>query len=1130
MTYEDKQPRPENKPSNEPHWENNSLGSSSYDPYVNPPESPYSSEGKSELWPSGNPNPIYSQNQGEPYWAKNATPNPSTPSPQYSSNGLSPKGLRSPNMPGIPPEELAAMMPSAKTKDPNSPAAKPYRNPNMPGISPEELAAMRSEAEGLNSPAPKQLEPKGAMGYSLRELKELEKLVLPSNKYRESTQAIVRETESAANKSKGELSNTPAPGTPAKESLPADNHPLLPTEGTVFPEEVRKEYKQTHNVDMKGKIIPVKPELTQLLDTPMFARGGNIYVEEGKSTDPKSKPMQFEYANVVRGTKAKHRNQRNSILRYSQNDAWAAEQRKRQTILDNERRRKALADKAAADKAAADKRKADKAAADKRKADKRKADKAAADKRKADTLAKQSNETKTQVKKPTALIRRPPTDLSGLLVGNDVKKQPEQANQAQQRKEQLQKTVQAKSGLQNVLKDSTFNGTLVSGVLNPALGAQAFKGSNNFPGVSGKDKGTGAGSEQKKSGGFFSGALKMAQSSGIADMGQKILKGGSNLVDIAKTAPKPLLELANPAKMAASMIPGATGAFSALFGGPANAATVPSQAAVAPKPQEEKKKEEGGSWWDKAKNFTGSMVEKTKEAGTAAMKTANEIGKSVAKTTGDAWNGAAKWVSDHKAEIAIGVGVVALVAATVLTGGAALAVGGALLGGASVSGGTIALALGGGAVAGAGLNLAQQGAEIKKGAVDPATGQKKTDIDFGKVGWSAAAGAVTAPLGGAAFKLVPTIVGGAGVIGGGTTAVNAYNNITGNNFLTNNNPEKTKNGWSAVVDVAETGLALGPMAFKGARNAMFGAEARAQTAKSVGTVWRGTGKLAGDAWRGAGNLAGRVFGSGENSLASRAWRGTGKLVGDVWTGGGKLAGDAWKGGGELASRAWKGAGEITGRAIGGIQNWGSQVWTGARNWGIRGINATKNAVYDVKDALSPQHATPEGFSFGGDRPKDIPLIENKPMMMANNNPQGPQGPAITGETGSTSTGKEVHKDQADIRRNQEDFSTVNSPIKGKDGSEILVPKRVDLKTGEPQPGARLQEAIPDATIYKKGIVIDDKPLGRPIAKDRQEIIRFIKAYEVREGKLPKVIAIQRYDPKTGKPVVTELFKPEDFLP
>jgi hypothetical protein len=39
----------------------------------------------------------------------------------------------------------------------------------------------------------------------------------------------------------------------------------------------------------------------------------------------------------------------------------------------------------------------------------------------------------------------------------------------------------------------------------------------------------------------------------------------------------------------------------------------------------------------------------------------------VANTAGDAWNGAAKWVGDHKAEIAIGVGVVAFAAATILT-------------------------------------------------------------------------------------------------------------------------------------------------------------------------------------------------------------------------------------------------------------------------------------------------------------------------------------------------------------------------------------------------------------------------------------------------------------------------------
>jgi hypothetical protein len=62
------------------------------------------------------------------------------------------------------------------------------------------------------------------------------------------------------------------------------------------------------------------------------------------------------------------------------------------------------------------------------------------------------------------------------------------------------------------------------------------------------------------------------------------------------------------------------------------------------------------------------------------------------------------------------------------------------------------------------------------------------------------------------------------------------------------------------------------------------------------------------------------------------------------------------------------------------------------------------------------------------------------------------------------------------------------------------------------------------------VILDDKPVGRPISKDRQQIIRYIEAYRAREGKLPKEIVIQRYDPKTGKPAGTETYRPEDFLP
>ena len=119
---------------------------------------------------------------------------------------------------------------------------------------------------------------------------------------------------------------------------------------------------------------------------------------------------------------------------------------------------------------------------------------------------------------------------------------------------------------------------------------------------------------------------------------------------------------------------------------------------------------------------------------------------------------------------------------------------------------------------------------------------------------------------------------------------------------------------------------------------------------------------------------------------------------------------------------------------------------------------------------------------------------------------------------------------ADVRRAEGDFDLVNEPIRDKQGNTIQVPKRVDLKTGEPRPGSPLQEAVPDAVSFEKGLIIDDKPLGRPIAKDRQEIIRAIKAYELREGVLPKRIGIPRYDPKTGRWIRTDLYRPEEFLP
>jgi hypothetical protein len=180
---------------------------------------------------------------------------------------------------------------------------------------------------------------------------------------------------------------------------------------------------------------------------------------------------------------------------------------------------------------------------------------------------------------------------------------------------------------------------------------------------------------------------------------------------------------------------------------------------------------------------------------------------------------------------------------------------------------------------------------------------------------------------------VPTVVGALGLAGVGHGVSNGIENVQkGNNY-------------SAALDFGTAAFAALPFATKGGRSAMFGADARAQTAQTAGKVWNGAGNLAGRAWNGAGNLAGRVFGSSENSLASRALTGAG--------------------------------------------NWGSRVLTGAGNLGIRAINSTKNGVFDIVDALGPKYAPAEGLSFGGDRPKDIPLIKNEPMRMQSNNPHGP---------------------------------------------------------------------------------------------------------------------------------------------
>ena len=142
--------------------------------------------------------------------------------------------------------------------------------------------------------------------------------------------------------------------------------------------------------------------------------------------------------------------------------------------------------------------------------------------------------------------------------------------------------------------------------------------------------------------------------------------------------------------------------------------------------------------------------------------------------------------------------------------------------------------------------------------------------------------------------------------------------------------------------------------------------------------------------------------------------------------------------------------------------------------------------------------------------------------------QEPEAPK-KGETNATRVGKEVHKKLADARRASGEWDEVNERITNADGDPIEVPRKINLKTGEPI-GTDTQATQPDAVSYERGEILDDKPDGRPISKDRQEMIRNIEAYRERTGELPKKITIQRYDPQTGAPAGSESYPPEFFLP
>ena len=198
-----------------------------------------------------------------------------------------------------------------------------------------------------------------------------------------------------------------------------------------------------------------------------------------------------------------------------------------------------------------------------------------------------------------------------------------------------------------------------------------------------------------------------------------------------------------------------------------------------------------------------------------------------------------------------------------------------------------------------------------------------------------------------------------------------------------------------------------------------------------------------------------------------------------------------------------------------IQQRAQQAYESARSAAAAHVQSLKNAVR--KPAVMTESANGPAQPRFNDIDSEFGAV-NQPVRV------------LTGETATTKIGRDAHKAFADERRQSGLFDVVNQPITDAAGNSILVPKRYNLRTGDPSPDAKLQTANPDAVSYKRSLLIDDKPLGRPLAKDRQEILRNLDAYFQREGNYPGRVVIQRYDPATGKPVVSELYTAEDFLP
>lgn len=104
---------------------------------------------------------------------------------------------------------------------------------------------------------------------------------------------------------------------------------------------------------------------------------------------------------------------------------------------------------------------------------------------------------------------------------------------------------------------------------------------------------------------------------------------------------------------------------------------------------------------------------------------------------------------------------------------------------------------------------------------------------------------------------------------------------------------------------------------------------------------------------------------------------------------------------------------------------------------------------------------------------------------------------FAGETSSTAAGRLAHKEWADAARKKGNFDLVDEFTTDAAGDPIKVPRRVDLKTGKPKPGARQQRVKPDAVDFDQDLIVVESNLselkdpneGEPLGSNWQELVQ-----------------------------------------